>query len=47
MLIPTVYAVQRKQSISIGIWGHCLGYTIGELLALAAVERGDRRAGRK
>jgi uncharacterized protein len=37
VLIPTIYAVQRNQSISIGIWGHCVGNTAGELLALIAL----------
>lgn len=37
VLIPAIYAVQRKQSLSIGVWGHCLGNTVGEFLALAAV----------
>lgn len=35
--LPMVYAVWRKQSISIGIWWHCLGNTLGELLAFMAV----------
>jgi len=37
ILIPAIYLVQRKRSMSIGIWGHCIGNTAGELLALAAL----------
>ena len=32
--LPAVYAVWRKRSISIGIWWHCLGNILGELVAL-------------
>ena len=32
--LPMVYAVWRKKSISIGIWWHCLGNILGELIAL-------------
>jgi membrane protease YdiL (CAAX protease family) len=34
VLVPAIYAVQRNQSISITIWGHCVGNTIGEIVAL-------------
>lgn len=37
VLIPAIYAVQRTQSVSLTIWGHCLGNTVGELMALAAL----------
>ena len=35
--LPMVYAVWRKQSISIGIWWHCLGNVLGELVAFSAI----------
>ena len=35
--LPVVYAVWRTQSISVGIWWHCLGNVVAELLAFAAV----------
>ena len=44
VLIPMVYAVQRKRSLAIGVWGHCLGNTAGELLALGAVVRAVMRS---
>ena len=35
--LPTVYAVWRKRSIAIAVWVHCLGNTLGALLALVGV----------
>jgi membrane protease YdiL (CAAX protease family) len=37
VLVPAIYAVQRTQSVSLSIWGHCVGNTAGELLALVAL----------
>lgn len=35
--LPTAIAIQKNKNISIGIWWHCLGNALGELLALNAV----------
>ena len=38
--LPTVYAVWRTRSIAIAIWVHCLGNTLGALLALVGALAG-------
>ena len=35
--LPMVYTVWRTQSISVGIWWHCLGNVIGEIVTFVAV----------
>jgi membrane protease YdiL (CAAX protease family) len=35
LVVPMVYVVKWKRSISIGIWCHCIGNSLGELLSLA------------
>ena len=37
--LPVAYTVQRTRSLSVGIWWHCLGNVIDEILTLAAVVR--------
>jgi membrane protease YdiL (CAAX protease family) len=44
--LPVVYTVWRTRSISVGIWWHCLGNVIGELITLAAVMQTMASVGR-
>jgi membrane protease YdiL (CAAX protease family) len=37
--LPMVYTVWRTRSISVGLWWHCLGNVIGEIVTLVAVLR--------